>query len=545
MIFLARLLSFCALASFALAVENTTRPNILFILTDDHAVQALGSGSHDSPVPLPQFQKLASQGMVFDRSFCTNSICGPSRASILTGRHSHKNGYVFNGQKPFDGNQPTYPKMLKKAGYQTGYFGKWHLDSNPTGFDQWEILPNQGSYYQPDFIIPQADGKKKTVKVKGYATDVITDKAIAWLDKRDASKPFALVVGHKAPHRAWAPALRHLGKVDVSKLKMPSNLHDDYANRPEFLKKNQQTIASHMAIYSDLKVFKELIPEEMRKEIESKGYEWAFGEFDRMAPEEQAAWKKYYTKRTLDLVEGMNSGKLKDLKAFTEWKWRAYMEDYLACLLAVDDSVGKLMEYLDKEGLADNTLVFYCGDQSFYLGEHGMYDKRWIFDESLRMPLIMRWPGKIKAGVRSEALVQNIDYAPTICTAAAVDVPENMETFQGKPLQPLFVTGKAPDDWRDSVYYCFYENPGEHNAPRHDGIRTDRYTLSQIWTSGEWMLFDNLEDPQQMKNVYADPAYAETVKNLTEKYHALRKQYGVLEGKPGKDGPKPSFTPSW
>lgn len=520
------------------------KPNILFIITDDHAYQTLGTSKNDSPVSLPNFNKLGRQGMVFDRSYCANSLCGPSRACILTGRHSHMNGFVFNGQRPLDGSQPTYPKMLQKAGYQTGLFGKWHLESDPTGFDTWEIFPGQGSYYNPDFISLKPNGKRQTKRFPGYATDVVTDKSIQWLENRDKDKPFLLVVGHKAPHRAWCPALRHLGKVNTSKLTPPANFHDDYANRPEFLKKNQQTVARHMAIYSDLKVLKDQVPEDMRKSIVSPGYGWDLGELNRMTPEEKKTWTNYYAKRTKSLVDGMKSGKLKDPKAFAEWKWHAYMEDYLGCLLSVDDSIGRLMKYLDKEGLSKDTLVIYCGDQGFYMGEHGMYDKRWIFEESFRMPLIMKWPGHIKPGVRSAAMVQELDYAPTFCEVAGAATPENMNTFQGRSLAPLFKTGEHQDFRDRPLYYAFYENPGEHNAPRHDGLRTDRYTLSYLWTSDEWMLFDNEKDPAQMHNVINKPEYAETVKELKELYGKLRKDCQVPEGFPGATG-KLAVKPQW
>lgn len=537
------LLAAVPLSAQTKAAENK-KPNILFIITDDHSYQTLGTGKNDSPIALPNFNKLGRQGMVFDRSYCANSLCGPSRACILTGRHSHMNGFVFNGQRPLDGSQPTYPKMLQKAGYQTGLFGKWHLESDPTGFDTWEIFPGQGSYYNPDFISLKPDGKRQTKRFPGYATDVVTDKSIQWLENRDKNKPFLLVVGHKAPHRAWCPAPRHLGKVDTSSMTPPSNFHDDYANRPEFLKKNQQTVANHMAIYSDLKVLKDQVPEEMRKDIVSPGYGWDLGELNRMTPEERKTWTDYYAKRTKSLVDGMKSGKLKDPKAFAEWKWHAYMEDYLGCLLSVDESIGRLMEYLDKEGIAKDTLVIYCGDQGFYMGEHGMYDKRWIFEESFRMPLIMRWPGHIRPGVRSSAMVQELDYAPTFCDVAGVNTKENMNTFQGRSLTPLFKTGEHQDFKNRSLYYAFYENPGEHNAPRHDGLRTDRYTLSYIWTSDEWMLFDNQKDPAQMHNVINKPEYAETVKELKTLYGKLRKDYQVPEGFPGATG-KLAVKPQW
>lgn len=537
------LLAAVPLSAQTKAAENK-KPNILFIITDDHSYQTLGTGKNDSPIALPNFNKLGRQGMVFDRSYCANSLCGPSRACILTGRHSHMNGFVFNGQRPLDGSQPTYPKMLQKAGYQTGLFGKWHLESDPTGFDTWEIFPGQGSYYNPDFISLKPDGKRQTKRFPGYATDVVTDKSIQWLENRDKNKPFLLVVGHKAPHRAWCPAPRHLGKVDTSSMTPPSNFHDDYANRPEFLKKNQQTVANHMAIYSDLKVLKDQVPEEMRKDIVSPGYGWDLGELNRMTPEERKTWTDYYAKRTKSLVDGMKSGKLKDPKAFAEWKWHAYMEDYLGCLLSVDESIGRLMEYLDKEGIAKDTLVIYCGDQGFYMGEHGMYDKRWIFEESFRMPLIMRWPGHIRPGVRSSAMVQELDYAPTFCDVAGVNTKENMNTFQGRSLTPLFKTGEHQDFKNRSLYYAFYENPGEHNAPRHDGLRTDRYTLSYIWTSDEWMLFDNQKDPAQMHNVINKPEYAEIVKELKALYGKLRKDYQVPEGFPGATG-KLAVKPQW
>lgn len=528
---------------------DAQRPNILFIITDDHAVQAMGTCEKDSPIAYPHFNKLAKEGMVFDRSYCANSLCGPSRACILTGRHSHKNGYIFNeGRTPFDGSQPTYPKMLQQAGYQTAIFGKWHLESDPTGFDHWEIFPGQGAYYNPDFISRGQNGKRKVTREEGYATDLVTKKSIDWLEHRDKNKPFALVVGHKAPHRPWMPAERHLGKAKeaVSKLTPPASLEDNYANRPSFLRENEQTIARHMAVYSDLHIMKDIVPEDVRKKIVSPGYGWELGDVKRMNPAQRAAWEKYHKARTEELVELVKSGKIKTNKEMLEWRWRTYMEDYLGSILAVDDSIGELMDYLDKSGLSDNTLVIYCGDQGFYLGEHGLYDKRWIFEETFRMPLIMRWPGHIKPGVRSEAIVQNIDYAPTILATAGADTPENMKTFQGKSLVPLFATGESPDFKDRVIYYAFYENPGEHNAPRHDGLRTPRYTFARLWTSGEYMLFDNEKDPQQMVNVFRDPKYADIVKEIMVEYEKLRDQYEVPADSPGGKGtPIPKFTPSW
>lgn len=513
------------------------QPNILFIITDDHAVNALGTEGN-SLIPLPQLNKLGKEGMVFDKSFCCNSICGPSRAAILTGRHSHKNGFISNEWCRFDGTQPNYAKLLQKNNYQTGYIGKWHLASNPTGFDFWEVVPNQGSYYNPDFI--KMDNKKH--RRAGYATDIITDMSLEWLENRDKSKPFMLVVGHKAPHRAWSPSLRHLGKADVSKLPIPKTLYDDYANRPNAVKENQQTIAKHLTWGSDLKILSDKIPDDSPAK---KFVHGTHGELNRMTPEEKATFTEYYTKRTQDLVKGLKpGGKLHDEKAMIEWKWRAYMEDYLSCLLAVDESVGKLTDYIDKNGLAKDTLIVYCGDQSFYLGEHGMYDKRWVFEESLKMPLIMRWKGKIAPNTRSQALVQNIDYAPTFAQIAGADT-QNMG-FQGISLTPImFGKGKTPKNWRKSLYYAFYEWPAEHNCARHDAIRTERYTLAHLPASKEWMLFDLDKDPDQMKNFAQDPQYSTILENLKKQYYATRKAYEVPDNLPGDTKEHPQITPSW
>lgn len=511
------------------------QPNILLIISDDHAVNSLGI-KNKSINYLPSLDKLAKEGMIFDRSYCCNSICGPSRAAILTGRHSHKNGFVSHVWNKFDGTQPTYAKMLKENGYQTGYIGKWHLNSDPVGFDYWDIVPGQGSYYSPDFY-----GTKGRRRVPGYATDIITDLALDWMQNRDKEKPFMLVVGHKAPHRAWLPATRHLGKVDVSRLPVPATLYDDFSNRPQAVAKNEMMIANHMSWGSDLKIQMEKIPEHLKKTI-PKWYGME-GDIARMNDEEKAAWEKYRSKRTEDLLDGLKpGGKLHDRKAMIEWKWRAYMQDYLAVLLAVDESIGKLTSYIDKEGLGEDTLIIYCSDQSFFLGEHGFYDKRWVFEESSKMPLIMRWKGQITPGTVSKALVQNIDYAPTFADISGSDTSKM--GFQGKSLQPLFKTGKAKD-WRRSLYYAYYEWPSEHNVARHDAVITDRYTLAYLPFTKEWMMFDMEKDPQQMKNVVDDPSYKKTVDQLKKEYLFLRKHYDVPDNLPGDTREKQFPTPSW
>ena len=570
---------------------NTSRPNILFIITDDHAVAALGSGDHDSPVPLPGFRRLAQEGMVFDRAYCANSLCGPSRACMITGRHSHNNGFLFNeGGHPFNPDQPTYAKMLQAAGYQTGLIGKWHLISMPTGFDTWEVFPNQGDYWNSVLLRPGAEGKVDRYVSKGYVTDFITQEAITWMDNRDKSKPFALVVGHKAPHRNWIPALRHLKVIReyVAKLTPPTTLHDDWSNRPEFLKFNRQTVGWDLCNWNDSHLIKAMIPFDVMKEIVPTGQlkemiknglfkDEIPADFDiskhkpLYAPEtnlwdglahidkdQKPVYMKYYGERTEKFVQDFRAGKFKNQQDITEQRWRWYMEDYLGTILAVDESVNSLLNYLDSHGLSENTLVIYVGDQGFYMGEHGLYDKRWIFEETLRMPLVMRWPGRIAAGTRSQAMVQEIDYAPTILEVASANTPENMKTFDGTSLTPLFATGEAEQFKDRPLYYAFYEQPGEHNAARHDGVRTQRYTFARIWTptpeerasgvrkpENEWMLIDNEKDPLQMRNVAQDPEYQETVKQMREIYEGLRKQFRVPADMPGSGVKRPILEPSW
>lgn len=573
------------------AQQQETRPNLLFIITDDHAVQALGSCEKDSPVPLPGFRRLANEGMVFDRAYCANSLCGPSRACMITGRHSHNNGFLFNeGDSRFNPNQPTYPQMLQAAGYQTGIIGKWHLVSDPQGFTSWQVFPAQGDYWNPLMVQPGPNGKSVHHRLRGYVTDVITDMAIDWMENRDKSKPFALIVGHKAPHRNWIVAPRHLELIKkyVAKLTPPSNLHDDWKDRPDFLSMSRQTVGWDMCNWNDNHLVKDEIPFEVMKEIVPNGmlkrmmeegrfkdqvpadfdiskhqpkfapktnYDWST---DGMEPGLRELYRNFYAARTREFVENFKQGKYKTQEDMTEQRWRWYMEDYLGVILAVDESITNLLDYLDKHGLSENTLVIYVGDQGFYTGEHGLYDKRWIFEETFRMPLVMRWKGHIPAGKRSQAMVQEIDYAPTILEVAGANTPENMKTFDGVSLTPLLKDGSAPEFEDRPLYYAFYEQPGEHNAPRHDGIRTKRYTLAHIWTptpqeqqsgqrkpSNEWMLFDNEKDPAQMHNVSQNPEYAKTMEELMRIYEEQRAKYRVPQDCPGSTNPRPKFEPSW
>lgn len=490
-------------ALIAAETPSGKRPNILFIFSDDHASQAIGAyGSTFARTP--RLDRLAEQGMRFDFCLCTNSICGPSRAVIQTGKYSHLNGFKDNRDK-FDGSQQTFPKLMQKAGYQTAMLGKWHLVSEPQGFDFWEVLPGQGVYYNPDFLTPAG-----RVKVPGYVTDVITDKAIDWIqNKRDKDKPFVLMCQHKAPHRGWDPPPRYLHLFDGVTIPEPPTLFDDYKGRASGAANTEMTIANHMLDGHDLKI----VPE---ADDDSPGAKMLRGVTARMDPEQRKAWDEGFAKRN----EEFKSGKLTG-SALVSWKYQQYMKDYLACIKAVDDSVGRLVDYLDQAGLADNTIVIYSSDQGFYLGEHGWYDKRWMYEESLRMPLIVRWPGKVKPGSVNKDMASNVDFAETFLDVAGVPIPADM---QGASLVPL-LQGKTPENWRKSFYYHYYEYPEPHRVPPHYGVRTDRYKLIYYPLTKEWELFDLSKDADEMNSVYSDPNYADTVKELKAELARLREHY--------------------
>lgn len=511
---LAALIFAVILTGFAEAQQEKARPNIIFLFSDDHATEAISAYSGGRLNHTPGIDRLANEGMLFNRSFCANSICGPSRATILTGKHSHKNGFLNNENARFDGSQLTFPKLLREAGYTTSIIGKWHLVSEPTGFDYWEVLPGQGSYYNPDFI--QMDGSKK--RRMGYCSDIITDRAIDWLENgRDPDKPFMLMCQHKAPHRNWAPPARHLTRFDDRDLPVPETLFDDYANRSKWLAENEMSIANDFFWGHDMKFHGEsLFPEHFRKGI-------ANGEYDRMTPAQQALWDAAYGPKNEKLIAAMNAGEM-SAEEIIKWKYQRYIKDYLRTVQAMDDAIGRLLEYLDANNLVENTIVIYSSDQGFYLGEHGWYDKRWMFEESLEMPFLVRWPGVIDGGSRSETMIQNIDYAPTFLDIAGLEIPEEM---QGRSFLPtLRQQGATPEDWREAIYYAYY---GErtHNVARHDGVRTERYKLLFFPKNREWQLFDLREDPREMRSVHDDPAYAEVMVRLTEKYHELRVRYEV------------------
>ncbi|MFC4994112.1 sulfatase [Rubritalea tangerina] len=507
-----KILTYVATAAMGLVANaEQKRPNILFLFSDDHALNAISSygGPLKDIAPTPHIDSLAQEGALFENSFCANSICGPSRACILTGKHSHKNGFMRNTGKGFDQSQWTVAKALKGAGYTTAVIGKWHLKTHPVAFDYWEVLPGQGSYYNPVFI--QMDGSKK--RFEGYATDITTDKAINWLEKRDKTKPFFLMCQHKAPHRTFAPALRHLNAFDGVEIPEPRTLFDDYKNRSITLPKNEMEIDRHMWWVYDLKVRQEEMDGQKLPGIMGRPVE-----YNRMTPLQKKQWDAYYGPLNKKFIADFKAGKLSH-EDVVKWKYQRYIRNYLGTVKAVDENIGRMLDYLKVNGLDENTIVIYSSDQGFYLGEHGWYDKRWMFEESFKMPFLIKWPGVIKPGSRPKDLIQNIDYAPTWLEMAGVEVPDDV---QGRSIVPL-LKGKV-DDWRESVYYAYYEI-GEHAVPQHYGVRTKTHKLFYLPATQEWQMFDLVKDPEEMVSVYENPEYSKVREELTQEYYRLRAYY--------------------
>ncbi len=478
------------------------KPNIIFIFSDDHAYQAISAyGDARKLLNTPNIDRIGKEGVRFDRCLVPNSICGPSRATILTGKYSHMNGFYNNSNSRFDSTQTTFPKLLQKAGYQTAMIGKWHLVSDPTGFDHWHILPGQGVYYNPPMI---RNGER--VQHEGYTTDLISDFSIDWLKNRDKSKPFLLMSQHKAPHREWSPPLRHLGHDNDRKYPEPETLFDDYAGRGRAIADQEMSIEKTFSQLDSKLVVPQSLNEEQRK-----------------------VWNAYYEPRNKAFREAKLEGK--DL---VRWRYNRYMHDYLGCVKAVDEAVGKMLKFLDDEDLAKNTIVVYCSDQGFYLGEHGWYDKRWILEESLRTPMLARMPGMTKPGTVDKNLTSIVDLAQTFLEVAGVEAPKDM---QGASLVPL-LKGETPKDWRKSYYYQYYEYPSPHRVAPHYGVVTDRYKLVHIEVPAGspnpnlsamdyWELYDREKDPNETKSFYNDPAYADTIKELKGEVTRLRKELQV------------------
>ena len=486
---------------FALLVTSLTitayaqqRPNIVIIVSDDHAYQAI-SAYGSKLMQTPNIDRIANEGVLFKKAYVTNSICGPSRAVLLTGKYSHKNGFKDNESSRFDGSQNTFIKELSNAGYQTAWIGKWHLETQPQGFSFWQILPGQGSYYNPDFLM--MDGSRK--KFEGYVANEVEDVAENWLDKRDPSNPFCLVIGHKNTHRTWMPDTTDMGLFDNTTFPLPENFYDNYNSR-EAAAVQDMTIAKTMRMGYDLKMFD--------GEIED-------GNITRMNAAQRGKFDAYYQPIYEDLKKRNLSGKTLD-----EWKYQRYIRDYLATATSLDRNIGRTLDYLDKHKLTNNTIVIYVSDQGFYMGEHGWFDKRFMYEESFRTPMMMRYPGVVKPGTVNTNMVMNLDIAPSILDAADVNIPKDI---QGKSFLPQFTSKKAKG--RKALYYHYYEN-GEHAVSPHFGISTGRYKLIRFYNRVEsWELYDLQADPSEMKNVIGKKGYEKITNKLTKQLAELVKQY--------------------
>lgn len=481
-----------------------SRYNIVYIMTDDHTAQMM-SCYDSSNVQTPNLDRIAKAGVRFTNSYVANSLSGPSRACMLTGKHSHKNGFTNNEHGIFDGSQQTMPKLLQKAGYQTALIGKWHLVSRPTGFDYFNILPEQGNYYNPDFINMEGD----TLREEGYVTNLITDKSIDWLEhKRDRSKPFILFVHHKACHRDWLPELKYLDLYEDKTFKVPETFYDDYQGRLA-AQTQEMNIAKDMDMAYDVKVYR---PGD--KSRLSGTYEQLVARLDSA---DRAKYNAFYDKIAADFYARHLTG-----KALAEYKFQRYMRDYAKVTRSLDDNVGRLLDYLEQTGLADSTLIVYTSDQGFYMGEHGWFDKRFMYEESFRTPLVMQLPKGLKARGDISELVQNIDYAPTFLDLAGAPIPEDI---QGVSLLPL-LQGKHPKNWRKSLYYHYYEYPAEHAVKRHYGVLYKNYKLIHFYNDiDSWELYDLKNDPHEMHNIYGQKGTEKITQMLRKELLRLQKQY--------------------
>jgi arylsulfatase A-like enzyme len=469
------------------SINAQEKPNIVWIFSDDHSFQTIGAygGRLAKLNNSPHIDSLAKDGMIFNRCYVGNSICAPARATLLTGKHSHMNG-KFDNKVPFNHDQQQFQKILQKSGYQTAMIGKIHLNGKMQGFDYWEVLPGQGKYYSPEFVT-----EKGKTKYKGYVTDIITDKAIDWMEnKRDKTKPFMVMIHHKAPHRNWQPAKRHMTLYDDIEIPEPTNLFDDYKTRGVAAHKQDMNIEKTMMMAHDLKTAKD-----------------------------------NDNKRSKEFFANPLTG-----KALVKWKYQQYMKDFMRCTKAVDENVGRVLAYLKESGLDKNTIVMYSSDQGFYMGEHGWFDKRFMYEESYRTPFLVKWPGTVKPGSVCEELVQNIDFASTFLDICGAKIPKDM---QGVSVVPI-LKGKTPADWRTHLYYTYYEYPAVHSVRRHEGVSGKRYKLIRYYgpdvaNGEEWELYDLEKDPKEMQNFYTNPEYASVVADLKKKLTELKKQYEIPE----------------
>ena len=549
-------LSVCAAVAQAQQKQGDQRPNIVYIMCDDHAYQCISAyGSALSKLaPTPNIDRLAQRGMRFDRAFVENSLSTPSRACLMTGMYSHQNGQRQLGEG-IDDSKTFFTELLQQAGYQTGIVGKWHMGCEPKGFDYYHIYNDQGQYWNPQYRGTKTDNKY--VVEQGYSTDLSTDHAIEFMEHRDPSRPFCLMLHHKAPHRNWQANLKYLGMYDNVEFPLPETFYDDYATRGSAVRTQKMSVTKDMRWEQDFKVPEML---DLNNPDSQDSYNALMGEINRMTPEQRSAWGRYYMPRNRRLLEAHLTGKELD-----NWKYQAYIRDYMSVIHSVDESVGRVIDYLDSHGLTDNTIIVYTSDQGFYMGEHGWFDKRFMYEESLRTPLIIAYPNHIKPGTHTTRLVQNIDYAPTFLDLAGVKKPANMP---GRSLMPVFEKGDAVKNWRSSIYYHYYDYPTYHMVRKHDGVRTERYKLIHFYGHGGLdavpenkyqrmegtrehgvlkslesigyfepkdstvnysELYDLQTDPNELNNLYGKPGYEKITKQLQRQLDAYRKSLMVDE----------------
>ena len=557
------LLSFAALSFIAAtaqaqqkAAAATQRPNIVYIMCDDHAFQCISA--YGSPIsklaPTPNIDRIAERGMRFDRAFVENSLSTPSRACLMTGLYSNQNGQRQLGEG-IDTTRTFFTEQLQQAGYQTAVVGKWHMGCDPKGFDYYHIYNDQGQYYNPQYRGTDTDGKY--IVEEGYSTDLTTDHALSFIEHRDTNKPFCLLLHHKAPHRNWLANTKYFGMYDNVTFPMPETFYDDYETRGSAVRTQKMSVTKDMRWEQDFKV-PEMLDTANADSWDS--YLSLMNEVNRMNPEQRIAWGKYYFPRNRRLLEARLTGKELD-----EWKYQNYIRDYMSVIKSVDESVGRVLDYLDSHGLTDNTIIVYTSDQGFYMGEHGWFDKRFMYEESLRTPLLIAYPGHIQPGSVCNKLVQNIDYAPTFLDLAGISKPKELP---GRSLTPLFKAGDKVKGWRNSIYYHYYDYPTYHMVRKHDGVRTDRYKLIHFYGEGGLdavkenkyqrqpgtrehgcmtyltslgyfepkdsavnynELYDLQADPHELNNLYGKPGYEKITKQLQKQLTDYRKSIGVDE----------------
>jgi len=494
------------------------RLNIIHIMSDDHSYQAISAYGHplSAQAPTPNMDRLAAEGIRFDRAYVENSLSTPARACLMTGLYSHQNGQRTLG-KGIDSTVTFVSELLQQGGYQTAMIGKWHMQCEPKGFDYFYIFNGQGDYYNPNLKSHLSGGKY--IREEGYATDLVTAHALDFLEQRDPDKPFCLYVHHKAPHRNWMPPLQYLDLYEDVTFPLPETFHDDYSGKGEAAREQRMTIDKDMTYVYDLKIGE--LDKEPSRAGHAKGLARGLARMDSVS---RAAWEAAYGPRNRAFLESHLEG-----EALLEWKYQRYVRDYLRCIRSVDDSVGEILEYLDSHGLAENTIVVYTSDQGFYMGEHGWFDKRFMYEESFRTPLIIRYPGR-RGGIVSQAFVQNLDFAPTYLDVAGMKAPEEMS---GRSLLPVIrKDGRQPLRWRKYMYYHYYDLPSEHNVLKHDGVSDKRYKLIHFYggKDGDYSEFYDLrKDPNEMHDCYADKRYRRKVARLQRQLDKFRRDLAVDE----------------